>query len=325
MTKISISVIAVMLFIGSLLFFFSEKNEDRQSLTLPVSELSPSQVKSMAIETAPSLAAPALSSIVKLGQDYSTSRNARLFVGYAKQRPDLGGYTFAAQILADCDIEGINRYRELRYLPKESQADFTKRREVAQFWYQRCQGLLDSEANILATDVLDKEALKNNDVLAVISARINKALASKNRAEVRAALQQLFATKSSMIMQDVLYSVARAEAAFYNDQGKYDTGMWFEGKVHLEGDEQIYYFALDLLSCSFGNICDQYDSYVARACYSGAGCYPDRFAYIRNVTMARMFAKNPEAAEKTYQSLLTMHQRLVSAIERGDVDAFMRP
>jgi hypothetical protein len=101
--------------------------------------------------------------------------------------------------------------------------------------------------------------------------------------------------------------------------------MWFEGKAHLENDEQIYWTALDLIPCSFGIVCDQYDMYVAKACIAGAGCYNNRLEYIRNITMAKMFARYPEAAEKTYQNLIDVQHRIVAAIERGDVDAFMRP
>ncbi|MFZ6816781.1 hypothetical protein [Undibacterium sp. Ji22W] len=327
MTKIKTTLAGLALCIGSLFIFFGGKDDDLQpSPQVMVNQVASSEVNKAAVDATTTLQpASTLSSLAKMGQDYSTSRNARSFVANAKLRPDLGGYTFAGQILAECDVIGINRYRELRYLPKESQADFAKRSQVAQFWYQRCQGLLDSEANVLATVDLHKEALKNNDALAQLSERIDKAIANKNRVEVRAALQQLLAMKPPLIMGHALYSIARSEAAFYQDRGTHETGMWFDGKVRLDAEEQFYYFALDLLSCSFGNICDQYDTYVVDACLAGGGCYPDRFTYIRNVTMARTFAKYPEAAEKMYQSLLAMHQRLVAAIERGDVDAFMRP
>jgi hypothetical protein len=325
MPKFILPIALVGLGVGVLaLLFFPQYQDSEKARKEPIVELLPAKSKRDAVGSAPEVPVTASPKLRNLALDYSQTKNVRAFVALAKQHPELGGYNFAMQALANCG-HPTNQYRELGYLPKESQAAFAKRKEVTQFWYHRCQSLLDSDVDVLTLEAMHKESLEKQDALTQLSERIEKAIAEKNRVEIRRALNQLFAMKAPLDTPHALYLVARAEASDYSGKYSPKSGMWFEGKAHLENDEQIYWTALDLIPCSFGIVCDQYDMYVAKACIAGAGCYNNRLEYIRNITMAKMFARYPEAAEKTYQNLIDVQHRIVAAIERGDVDAFMRP
>jgi hypothetical protein len=326
MPKFILPIALVGLGVGVLaLLFFPQYQDSEKARKEPIVEFLPAKSKNDALRGAPEVPVTGASTPENLALDYSRTKNVRAFIAFAKQHPELGGYNFARQAIANCNAGAFNHYRDRGYLPSESQAAFAKRQEVTQFWYQRCQGLLDSDIDVLALIAMRKESLDKQDAPTMLSMKIEKAITEKNRDELRQALKQLFSTKAPLDLRHILYKVAIAEASKYGDMDSLKAGMWFEGKAHLDNEEQIYLKALDLLPCSFGIVCDQYDMYVAQACVAGAGCYNSRLEYIRNITMAKMFARYPEAAERTYQNLIDVQHRIVAAIERGDVDAFMRP
>ena len=93
--------------------------------------------------------------------------------------------------------------------------------------------------------------------------------------------------------------------------------MWFEGRVYPQSELWKMRKAWFLVPCAFGFVCDKYDDRLAVSCLDYGRCFNNRFEYVQE--------NIPTGERQAYQDIYSYYQRIVAAIQRQDVDAFVKP
>lgn len=243
-----------------------------------------------------------------LAQEYSTTKNLRGFVESGRNRANEGAYYYIFDALANC--EHLAK-AEPKYDPKEDSKTYLKRIGVAKFWVTRCQNFIDSDLEFAYRKRFDLEAPKKKDFLYELEHQFFQPEVRTNRQRFRESVKRWLAAKDPLLLEHngrLIMSIAT----------EVDTlDMWFEGKVYPVSESANMAQAWYLVPCAFGYVCDQNDFRLASACINQGDCYADRFDYVRST--------RPADSPNDYQTIYSYYQRIVAAIQRQDVDAFVKP
>ncbi|MBX9902683.1 MAG: hypothetical protein K2Y28_18035 [Burkholderiaceae bacterium] len=240
--------------------------------------------------------------------EFSTSKNLRAFIETARQSATRGGYPYIFEALKQCEYLSKG---EPKYDAKEDSLVYSRRLEVAKFWVTRCQNLLTAELDSLGRNRLDVEGESKKDSSYELEAEIHKLEVKSDRARLRATVRKWLAAADPWLLESQgLYIMAV-------DSGRDSIEIWFEGKQYPSSELSNIQQAWYLVPCAFGYVCDQNDFRLAVACIDQSYCYVNRFDYVRST--------RPDDRPNDYQTIYSYYQRIVAAIQRQDVDAFVKP
>jgi hypothetical protein len=243
-----------------------------------------------------------------LAHEYSTTQNLRGFVESGRNRAHEGAYYYIFDALKNC--EHLAK-AEPKYDPKEDGKIYSKRIEIAKFWVTRCQNLIETDLEFSYRKGFDNEAPKKKDFLYELEHQFYQPEVRTNRQRFRDSVKRWLAAKDPLLLesngQHIMSIATEADTL----------DMWFEGRLYPASESANMAQAWYLVPCAFGYVCDQNDFRLASACINQGFCYKDRFDFVRST--------RPVESPNEYQIIYGYYQRIVAAIQRQDVDAFVKP
>jgi hypothetical protein len=243
-----------------------------------------------------------------LAFEFSTSKNLRTFIETARQNAKGGAYPYIFEALKQC--EHLSK-GEPKYDAKQDSLTYSRRIEIAKFWVTRCQNLLTGELDDLSRNRLDVEGESKKDSSYELEAEIHKPEVRSDRARLRTIVRKWLAAADPWLLESQGFLIMSANS------GRDSIEIWFEGRRYPSSELSNIQQAWYLVPCAFGYVCDQNDFRLASACINQGYCYADRFDYVRSTRSVD--------SPNDYQIIYSYYQRIVAAIQRKDVDAFVKP
>lgn len=311
--------IAGLIIIGMYFFFaqietISPTSELARSVSGQASVKDSSMSLNAVTEKAPILAAPSLNVLVN---KYAQAKDMRVFVEWAKQHPELGGWFYAEKGVRDCLMvrnfvtsnESIAKYGSY-YTPE----NYPKRQQAFESLKTLCQGFLSIEISDAVLRTMSQQAKQSGDIFYRIAADLESANAQKDAVKKAASLDEInkkiFATKDPLLIERYGYSLNVGNLA----QSRV---YWLDGiayEVNSPAGRNMMQ-AWTLVPCSLGLQCDVTHQTVMIACLQFNLCGKSYLDYIE------MDLKNGNEADRLPQ-LMGFYKRLSEVVNAGDWDAF---
>lgn len=305
-----LSVGVVVAFVGAYLVLDHLNENSETGAYLPPVLVVPKTGEHSGLETKkPQTSASIVSSSKStIAQEFSTTKNLRSFIETGRDRAKEGAYYYIFDALKNC--EHLAK-AEPKYDPKEDGKIYSKRIEIAKFWVTRCQNLIETDLEFSYRKGFDNEAPKKKDFLYELEHQFYQPEVRTNRQRFRDSVKRWLAAKDPLLLesngQHIMSIATEADTL----------DMWFEGRLYPASESANMAQAWYLVPCAFGYVCDQNDFRLASACINQGDCYADRFDYVRST--------RPVDSPNDYQIIYSYYQRIVAAIQRQDVDAFVKP
>lgn len=242
-------------------------------------------------------------------KEFHQTKNMRSFIGSAIKKPELGGISLAIAAMYQCE-DWIKWPKSIPYDSKMDTHIYAKRLEALRLSAQVCGDLQPEDVDDAARTKLRDMAEIQGDIRYAVGGDLRRAIDAKNPAVIRKQVENWLKIKDpyfiDVLAQEVMLSQS-GEAKVY----------WFAGeKISGEAKTDMRK-AISLVGCAFGESCDQNDRRLAGACVESSICYSSYFDLIKHHT----YKNNPEG----YARVMRYYERLVDAIQREDIDAFIKP
>ncbi|MBC3874064.1 hypothetical protein [Undibacterium flavidum] len=244
----------------------------------------------------------------QITREFYATKNMRIFMENAVKRPEEGGISMALQGMLQC--------RHRMALPKEipfkagmdSQV-YAKRVNALRLTEHICQGLQEEDVSPQKEEQLRNLAEKQGDIRSNLWGDLSSALLARKIQAIPPVVEKFLSIKDPYLIKSWTQEIMLSQS------GKAKV-YWFDGE-ELHGEQkQDMRNAISLAHCSFGDPCNQNDLAVAVNCADTGFCYDHLTEYVRDVT----YKNNPQG----YARMLEYRQRLVDAIKREDIDAFIK-
>lgn len=259
--------------------------------------------------TQPRAAARRLSAVEQMAHTFYTAKNMRAFIEMAKKKPKEGGMSYAARGLLECETR-MGWPASLAYDAKQDSALYAKRQAALKFSQYLCEGMLPAEVHHLQMSVMTTQAEEQGDVQNLAFRQMWAAIVEKDEAAIREQVGIWLAMKDPQLIEYFTQSIMLSQS------GQKEV-FWFEGETYSGTAINEIRSAISLAACSFGDRCDANDLRVATDCIEKSRCFDSRFEYLKN----SVSKNNPE----TFKRVTDYTQRIVSAIQREDINAFIKP
>jgi hypothetical protein len=293
-------------------FFYQEKKPTTNlNLTTVNPQITlPTSVTAKESATQVTIVSPATQTKVSaMAHDFYSTKNMRAFIAEAKKKPEAGGISYAARGLLECEHR-MSWPSSLPYDSKQDSAVYAKRLEVLKHSQYLCQGMLPEEVTTYKHSMMQDFGDQEGDIRLKAHTELRAALHSKDPVLLRDQVTNWLAMKDPMMLENYGQEVMLSQSGAKNT-------FWFEGKNYTGEAIKEIRSAWNLAACEFGAQCDQFDLRVATACIEESRCFNSRFEYEQN----GLYLNKPEA----YQRVLAYQKRLVDAIKREDINAFIKP
>lgn len=240
----------------------------------------------------------------RMAQVASSSPDLQSFVEEAQKRPSEGGVAYAIVAIERCAQERrLHRMLELQFEQiAATDPNVAARRRALTAEAQRCTGF--NQVNLQdAADRLSKGA--QTDPIASAKAKVGTVATYLERRELSLQIMQ---------MEDP-HLLARLPLL---TPTKSALGM----VPHLDGEPYggigtaQFSAAVSLVPCAFGDVCDDANESVVRACTNYGVCAKDTFDLYKKI-----YADRPQ----DYEKILSAFNRLTTVVRVKDVDALTAP
>ncbi|MFZ6675875.1 hypothetical protein [Undibacterium sp. Xuan67W] len=259
------------------------------------------------------------SSTFELAIKYSTTRDMRAFVEYAKQHPELGGGYYAAIGMGECLVVKdyiVQGKPTLNYDAKRSPEIYAKRQQAFESLKTLCQSFLPDEITQDALAKTHKQSIEKNDIFSkIISDQLQAAATAditQRLESMRVIKEKVMASKDPLLIDN--FSSLLSEPV----NQKFDT-YWLDGKPYNGTSEEtnIMQYAWRLVPCSLGLVCDETNHYVSITCLNQDICAN---------SLSDLFRQNLERSGdkdgKQFQQVLQLQKRLTEIVQNGEFTAF---
>lgn len=304
--SLAFMVVIVAIVVG--VFFFQTQTEpvpavsSKLNVSMPrqTSMNRPSAVASAEAKTEPGPAA--------MGQAFYRSTNLREFLRYAKNHPEQGGLSYAARALVECEARS-KLPKQLSYDGKENPNLYARKQEVLNRNHLLCANLLAEEYDLHAFGMTLTEAEEKKDPHISWQTEFSRiAQEKKDPALAQAFIEKWLNWQDPYLIEQQGNNILASQG----NPGSY----WFDGKYYNTQEEKRELgIALSLAACAFGSDCSRYSLRWTTQCVEYSKCYDDSFDAFKQL--------NNESGQ--YERIYSHYQRLVSAIQRKDLNAFVNP
>lgn len=241
-------------------------------------------------------------------KEFHQTKNMRSFIDTAIKKPELGGISLAIAAMYRCE-DWIKWPKSIIYDSKMDTHIYAKRLEALRLSAQICGDLQPEDVDDTARMKLLDMAENKGDIRYALEADLRRAINAKDPNAIRKQVENWLAIKDPYIIDVMAQEIMLSQSG---DAKAY----WFEGeKISGEAKTDMRR-AMSLVGCAFGQSCDQNDRRLAEACVISSICYSSYFDLIKN----RTYKDNPEG----YARVMKYYERLVDAIKREDIDAFLK-
>jgi hypothetical protein len=254
---------------------------------------------------------------------FAASRDWRAFALAAKDHPESGGRFYAIHAANLCARDNLSIQKTAQAGQAQQLAVSgtvsNERLALTDSLATRCSAFVPAEAAELVASL---RAQSKDGADPLLAAR-QKLLDGKERSdatEVRESVRRMLATGDPLLLSvDDLLMLAMS----FQPKNPNERSYWFDGQSYDvfdgSGDALMLKLAVELGTCAVGAIC-ALDDKIAISCISQSDCITDRVAYLQT-----QYLQSTGASPDGFVKILALADKVRSAIQARNVDAFVRP
>lgn len=255
----------------------------------------------------------------ELAMKYSTTKDMRAFVEYAKRHPELGGWYYAEQGLAICSLVQnyvIKGQPALNYDSKHSPELYSKRQKAFESLRTSCQGFLPDEMSDDSINKMSKQGIEKQDIFLKIVDDYKKTNDIKNIEQQ--SKSQLEIKEKILLTKDPLL-IAQYGSLINAQSNQAPISYWLDGKSYGESNNEANDIraAWSLVQCSLGSSCDQTNQEVMYMCL-----YRNRCADSLPELVQKDLERGGDKDGKQFQKVMQLQKRLIEIVQDGEFSAF---
>ncbi|MBC3874065.1 hypothetical protein [Undibacterium flavidum] len=244
----------------------------------------------------------------KIIHEFYAVKNMRIFMENAVKRPQEGGISLAIKGMLQCQHR-MELPREIPFKAGMDSQVYAKRVNALRLTEHICQGLQEEDVTRQKEEVLRNLAEKQGDIRNNLWIELGSALRERKQSVISPQVKKFLSIKDPRIIDELTQEIMLSQS------GKAKV-YWFDGEEFSGVQKDDMRNAIRLARCSFGDPCNQSNLDFAISCAQNGFCYDNVIDSVREVT----YKNNPHG----YARMLGYRQRLVDAIKREDIDAFIK-